>query len=93
MSTQGYERNKINALYPYSIGNDKGGEKKNKKKKWEKEKAISQCGYGVDDTEEWSVECGGTIIGLGATTKKWMVDGELDSHTLSILRIKQGMRE
>ena len=21
----------------------------------------------------WSVECGGTIIGLGATTKKWML--------------------
>ena len=47
--------------------------RKNKKKgkgKWEKGKAISQRGYGVDDTEEWSVECGGTIIGLGATTKK-----------------------
>ena len=33
--------------------------RKNKKKgkgKWEKGKAISQCGYGVDDAEEWSVE-------------------------------------
>ena len=52
--------------------------RKNKKKekgKWEK-KAISQRGYGVDDAEEWSVECGRTIIGLGATTKKWMVGGE-----------------
>ena len=35
-----------------------------------KRKAISQHGYRVDDAEEWSVECGGTIIGLGATTKK-----------------------
>ena len=51
--------------------------RKNKKKeKWEKGKAISQRGYRVDDAEEWSVECGGTIIGLGATTKKWMVGGE-----------------
>ena len=70
--------------------------RKNKKKgkgKWEKGKAISQRGYGVDDAEEWSVECGGTIIGLGATTKKWMVWGEKNSHALSILRIKLGMRE
>ena len=53
--------------------------RKNKKKgkgKWEKGKAISQCGYGVDDAEEWSVECGETIIGLGPTTKKWMIGGE-----------------
>ena len=35
-----------------------------------KRKAISLRGYGVDDAEKWSVECGGTIIGLGATTKK-----------------------
>ena len=48
--------------------------RKNKKK--EKGNAISQHGYGVDDAEEWSVECGGTIIGLGATTKKWLVGGE-----------------
>ena len=57
--------------------------RKNKKKgkgKWEKEKAISQCGYGVDDTEEWSVECEGTIIGLGEITKKWMVGDRI--HTL-----------
>ena len=67
--------------------------KKKRKGKWEKGKAVSQRGYGVDDAEEWSVEYGGTIIGLWGTTKKWMVDGELDSHTLSILRIKQGMRE
>ena len=39
------------------------------------------------------VECGGTIIGLGETTKKWMVGGEYESHALSILRIKLGMRE
>ena len=55
------------------------GWEKNKKKekgKWEKGKAISQRGYRVDDAEEWSVECGRTIIGLGATTKKWMVGGE-----------------
>ena len=50
--------------------------KKKEKEKWEKGNAISQHGYGVDDAEEWSVECGGTIIGLRATTKKWMVDGE-----------------
>ena len=53
--------------------------RKNKKKwkeKWKKGKAISQRGYEVDDTEEWSVECGGTIIGLGVITKKWMVGGE-----------------
>ena len=50
--------------------------RKNKKKekgKWEKGKLISQRGYGVDDVE-WSVKCG--IIGIGATTKKWMVGGE-----------------
>ena len=50
--------------------------RKNKKKgkeKWEKGNAISQRGCGVDDAEEWSVDCGGTIIGLGAITKKWMV--------------------
>ena len=35
-----------------------------------RKKAISQREYGVDDVEEWSVECGGTIIGLGAITKK-----------------------
>ena len=58
-----------------------------------RKKAISQREYGVGDMEEWSVECGGTIIGLGATTKKWMVGGEYDSHALSILRIKLGMRE
>ena len=51
--------------------------RKNKKKeKWEKGKAISQRGYGVDDAKEWSVECGGTIIGLEATTKKLMVGGK-----------------
>ena len=53
--------------------------RKNKKKgkgKWEKGKAISQHGYGVDDVKEWSVKCRGTIIRLGATTKKWMVGGE-----------------
>ena len=50
--------------------------KTKRKGKWEKEKTISQRGYGVDDVEEWSVECGGTIIGLGATTKKWIVGGE-----------------
>ena len=51
--------------------------RKNKKKrigKWEIGKTISQRGYGVDDAEEWSVECG--IIGIGATTKKWIVGGE-----------------
>ena len=55
------------------------GMRKNKKKgkvKWEKGKAISQRGYRVDDVEEWNVECGGTIIGLWATMKKWMVGGE-----------------
>ena len=39
--------------------------RKNKKKgkeKLEKEKAISQRGYRVDDAEEWSVECGGTLL-------------------------------
>ena len=35
-----------------------------------KGKTISQRGYEVNDTEEWSVECGGTIIGLGVITKK-----------------------
>ena len=69
---------------------------KNKKKrigKWEIGKTISQRVYGVDDAEEWSVECGETIIGLGAITKKWMVWGEKNSHALSILRIKLVMRE
>ena len=50
--------------------------RKNKKKgkgKWEKGKAISQRWYVVDDAVKWSVECGGTIIELGATTKKWIV--------------------
>ena len=50
--------------------------RKNKKKgigKWEKGKGHKpERGYGVDDTEEWSVECG--IIGIGATTKKWIVE-------------------
>ena len=41
-----------------------------RKKRKMRKKAISQRGYGVDDAEEWSVECGGTIIGLEATTKK-----------------------
>ena len=45
-------------------------DKKKGKKKMRKRKAINLRGYGVDDAEEWSVECGGTIIGLGATTKK-----------------------
>ena len=44
--------------------------KKRKRKMKKKGKTISQRGYGVDDTKGWSVECGGTIIGLGATTKK-----------------------
>ena len=38
--------------------------KKNEKK------GHKPAGYGVDDAEEWSVECGGTIIGLGVITKK-----------------------
>ena len=31
MSTQGYQRNKLGAINSYSIGNDKGDEKKRKK--------------------------------------------------------------
>ena len=53
--------------------------KKKRKGKWEKGKVVSQRGYGVDDTEECSVECGGTIIELGATTTKmncWGLGGE-----------------
>jgi hypothetical protein len=46
------------------------GMRKNKKKGiGEKGKGHKpEHGYGVDDAEEWSVECG--IIGIGATTKK-----------------------
>ena len=53
--------------------------RKNKKKgkeKWEKRKAISQRGYGVDDSEEWSMECGGTIIGLEQQRKNEWLGGE-----------------
>ena len=48
----------------------RGWEKNRKNENEKKEKAISQRGYGVDDAEEWSVECGGTIIGLRETTKE-----------------------
>ena len=44
--------------------------RKKKKKEKENEKKERSKAYGVDDTEECSVECGGTIIELEATTKK-----------------------
>ena len=44
--------------------------RKKEKENEKKGKAISQRGYVVDDAVKWSVECGGTIIELGATTKK-----------------------